>query len=384
MGLSKRELKGLKLLIEQNGVRELEPGKFVVRSQRDKNKWYEVVCENGKLKCTCEDYRRRKRPCKHIYAVRYYLMIRELSHKLREEVHSEDEVCPYCGSAHVVKCGYRYNKSGPVQRYLCKTCGRRFVNRYGLEGLRFSPDIIVTAIDLYCRGLSLRQVAEHLRRARGIRVSHATVYNWIKRFARLIHEYTKHVRADVADRWCADETIVRINGRDAILWSLLDSETRFLLAVRISASRKAEEARKLLKEGLKRANKRPLEIITDGNKAYEKAINEEFGGNGSNLIHVQALLSGPLTNNYVESLFSVIKSRLRTMKRFYSMETARTFVALYEFFHNFMKEHSALKQTPAEFIGLTDENTTWLSILRKVRKKRCNKGASSKREASEV
>ena len=57
MGLSKRELRGLKLLIEENGVRELEPGRFMVRSQKDKNKWYEVVCEGGKLKCTCEDYR---------------------------------------------------------------------------------------------------------------------------------------------------------------------------------------------------------------------------------------------------------------------------------------------------------------------------------------
>jgi len=373
MGLSKRELRGLKLLIEQNGVKELEPGKFMVRSQKDENKWYEVVCEGGKLKCTCEDYQRRKRPCKHIYAVRYYLMIRELSHKLREEVRNEDVVCPYCGSARVVKCGYRYNKSGAVQRYLCKSCQRKFVNRYGLEGLRFSPDIVIAAIDLYCRGLSLRQVAEHLRRVYGIKISHATVYNWIKRFARIVHEYTKHVRVDVADRWCADETIVRINGRDAILWSLLDTETRFLLAMRVSANKKAEEARKLFRNGLKRAGKKPLEIVTDGNKAYEKAIDEEFSRSDSNLIHVQALLSGPITNNRVESFFSVVKPRLRAMKRFYSLETARTFATLYEFFYNFMKEHSALKRAPAELIGLIDENTTWLSVLCKAKKKRCNK-----------
>ena len=368
MGLSKRELKGLKLLIEQNGVRELEPGKFVVRSQRDKDKWYEVVCEGGKLKCTCEDYRRRKRPCKHIYAVRYYLMVRELSRKLKEEVHGKDVACPYCGSEQIVKCGYRYNKSGPVQRYLCKNCGRKFVSRYGLEGLRFSPDVVITAIDLYCRGLSLRQVAEHLRRVHGIKVSHSTVYNWIKRFARIIHEHTKHVRADVSDRWCADETIVRINGRDFILWSLLDTETRFLLAMRISASKRAEEARKLLREGLNRATRKPTELVTDGNKAYEKAIDEEFGKKNIDLIHIQALLSGPITNNVSESFFGVVKPRLNTMKRFYSQRTAEMFTYLYEFFYNFLRKHSSIGQTPAEAAGIIDEEPTWLMLLKRMKK----------------
>ena len=234
--------------------------------------------------------------------------------------------------------------------------------------MRFSPDVVITAIDLYCRGLSLRQVAEHLRRVHGIKVSHSTVYNWIKRFARIIHEHTKHVRADVSDRWCADETIVRINGRDFILWSLLDTETRFLLAMRISASKRAEEARKLLREGLNRAARRPTEFVTDGNKAYEKAIDEEFGKKNIDLIHVQALLSGPITNNVSESFFGVVKPRLNTMKRFYSQRTAEMFTYLYEFFYNFLRKHSSIGQTPAEAAGIIDEEPTWLMLLKRMKK----------------
>jgi len=269
-----------------------------------------------------------------------------------------------------VRCGYRYNKSGPVQRYLCKNCGRKFVSRYGLEGLRFSPDVVITAIDLYCRGLSLRQVAEHLRRVHGIKVSHSTVYNWIKRFARIVHEHTKHVRADVSDRWCADETVVRVNGRDFILWSLLDTETRFLLAMQISASKRAEEAQKLLRKGMNRATRRPTELITDGNKAYEKAVDEEFGKKGIDLIHVQALLTGPVTNNVSESFFGAIKPRLNIMKQFRSQRTAEMFTYIYEFFYNFMRRHSALGRTPAEAAGVIDEDITWPALLKRMRKSR--------------
>lgn len=35
-------------------------------------------------------------------------------------------VCPYCASTHIIRKGFRYNKSGSVQLYLCKDCKRSF------------------------------------------------------------------------------------------------------------------------------------------------------------------------------------------------------------------------------------------------------------------
>lgn len=39
---------------------------------------------------------------------------------------SSNILCPYCNSTNNILKGFRYNKSGPVQLFLCKSCGKRF------------------------------------------------------------------------------------------------------------------------------------------------------------------------------------------------------------------------------------------------------------------
>src|SRR5213076_2335561 len=90
-----------------------------------------------------------------------------------------------------------------------------------------------------------------------------------------------------SERWNADETLVRLNGRHILFWTLLDERHRFLIALKISSRRTETDAALLLADGLERAGN-PNEIITDGASVYPNAMRQVFSGR-EDLIHV----SGP-------------------------------------------------------------------------------------------
>lgn len=91
----------------------------------------------------------------------YYLAIQNLS--IASKKLTNEKRCRWCGlDDMVIKKGIRYNRSGPVQIYYCKRCKKKFSSRTGFEGMKSRASAVVTALDLYFRGLSLRQVAQHL------------------------------------------------------------------------------------------------------------------------------------------------------------------------------------------------------------------------------
>lgn len=81
-----------------------------------------------------------------------------------------DVACPNCGSNYVVKIG----KVKGRQVYLCKDCGRRF-----LEGSRhWYPDWMKEeAIEMYKKGIDPRKISEILE------VPKHTVLNWIRKYS---------------------------------------------------------------------------------------------------------------------------------------------------------------------------------------------------------
>jgi len=84
--------------------------------------------------------------------------------------------CKKCGSEKQVKAGFIKGE----QRYLCKGCGCKFVptRQHG------KPDNTkLTAVWLYCHGLSLRTIAKYFK------VNVSSVFIWVKKFAQ--KNYTK-------------------------------------------------------------------------------------------------------------------------------------------------------------------------------------------------
>jgi len=362
--LSKREMKSLELLMNNN-VTQVDQTTFIVNSQHTPSKSYKVAWNRKKWICNCDDYLKHKKTCKHIHAVRYYLLLQSITSAVKHIY--EEPHCPKCKSKEfIIKRGYRYNKSGPVQRYYCKKCMVKFTYRTTFKSMKNKVEAIVSALDLYFRGVSLRQLAEHLELTYGIKVSHGTIYNWIKRYVQLVNKYINRLKANSSERWHMDDTLIKVSGRHMVVWALLDSETRFLLALHVSGKRGAEEAQTLIKEGIKTAKNEPSELVSDGLSAFEVAVQEEFNKKpDKKVIHIK----GPLTigfNNKMERFHGILKNRVKTMCRLQSEETAKTFAKGFEIYYNFIKRHKALNgKTPAVAAGLTEHNEGWLDLILK-------------------
>ncbi|MEM3760876.1 MAG: DDE-type integrase/transposase/recombinase, partial [Candidatus Bathyarchaeia archaeon] len=165
----------------------------------------------------------------------------------------------------------------------------------------------------------------------------------------------------------ADDTVVRVKGRHLTIWGMLDGETRLLIAKHISSTKDAKEASKFLEQGLAKSAEKPLEVITDSAPQYASAINE-ISAAVDPLIHIQAGISTPLTNNKMERFFRTLKQRYKTINNFQSQDNAETFLDGFQIFYNLMKGHRALNgKTPAEAADMVTDKVNWLDMIRKAK-----------------
>ena len=91
--------------------------------------------------------------------------------------------CSECKSSDVVKRGKRFNRAGKKQLYLCKNCGRTFVEDDGFKRMRHKSKTITRAIHMNNDGLSLFQVQNHLWQYDGIKVSREAIRLWVKKYS---------------------------------------------------------------------------------------------------------------------------------------------------------------------------------------------------------
>jgi putative transposase len=180
-----REVRGLAISSLDSQIKRINKFHYIVKSQSDGSKWYNIIKEYGHNKggpqkgewiCSCPDFRYRRIVCKHIFAVSYlkqfrrkityHGVVQQSSKPVVISSTSNDESikCTKCQlSDNIVKDGRRYNKSGLLQKYLCRNCNYRFIINIGFEYTKKSPKLICAAIDLYFKGISLRKVADHIK-----------------------------------------------------------------------------------------------------------------------------------------------------------------------------------------------------------------------------
>lgn len=159
-----REIKGMAILAKGDLPKELNKETFVVPSQSGAGN-YQVSHVEG-WTCSCPDFKYNgANTCKHIEATKFFLKLRNKTEvddfPIEENIPEEnnEEECPYCKSKEIVKNGARKTSAGTKQRYLCSACGKRFV----LEPIKYvkaNPKIVVLTLDLYYKGLSLRDISD--------------------------------------------------------------------------------------------------------------------------------------------------------------------------------------------------------------------------------
>ena len=188
----------------------------------------------------------------------------------------------------VVRDGFKNGQ----QRYECKGCGNNFFAEGKALRKQFPADQIAAAVDMYYSGMSYKQVAENMEKVYDVpEPSKAAVHAWVKGYTRLALAYMagkvgvdgtpatamhKRILADVGDHWVADEMVLRVGGRKMWNWNVIDKDTRYILASRLSRTRNANDAIALFEKALANADHPPTKVTTDGLPSYVDAIKAVF------------------------------------------------------------------------------------------------------------
>lgn len=369
-----RKLRGVQLLA-QNKVDMINDSTFRVFSQSGKGS-YIVVRKGLNWVCECADFDFNRTVCKHIYAVEQHWqnLRRAVPHDAErfEELCEPEQVCKYCGSPNLIKRGFRKNKSGNVQRFSCKDCGKRFVVNVGFEKMKVTPQVVTVALDLYFKGISTRKIVDHIDQFHRVKISHVAIFKWIKKYVGILKDYVDQLNPQVSGIWHSDEVFLSLSkNKDAKwLWNVMDNETRFWLASKITENREISDARSVLAEARNMAKVRPLAVVTDGLHSYERAIRKEFYTmKKPRTEHIRVPnIRNRSNNNMVERLNGTFRERSKVMRGLEDEPTAQTIIDGFRIYYNFIRPHMALNgKTPAEKAKVSPklERNRWKSLIKK-------------------
>jgi len=369
MKLDERQIRGLAILAKGSQIVRLTGLKYKVRSQSKNGAYLVTMNDFHEWGCECPDFIHRHVTCKHIHAVLASLNIRQ--YVSSQTIHKSVEVvetCRFCGSGNFSKEGHRKNKGYELQRYRCRDCGKWFIINYGFEKMRYDPNAITACIDLYFKGVSFRNIADHLKQFFGRKPSCSTIHDWLKRYTRLAKEYVDEIAPQTSGFLHVDEMKVNVNGKLDWLWNLMDSDTRFWISSMISQGREIEDAQRVFQDTKQKLVATPITVTHDGLQSYGEAFRREFYTNRMpRTIEVRSVsLRDRGFNNRMERLNQTYRDRNKTQRGLDSGRTAQEMSDAIRIAYNFTRPHMALKgKTPAEAAGLDLKlgRNRWKSLI---------------------
>jgi len=276
------------------------------------------------------------------------------------QTYSIPDACKFCGSKRLI----RYGRNRGIQRWLCKKCGRRFVDNDALPRMKTPMAEVASALTMFYEGLSLNAIRRNLDQIYKDYPSDSTVYEWVVRFTKVAIAKTKDYKAQAGDTWIADETVLKIEGKNLWFWDIIDDKTRFLLASHISLTRTTRDAQTLVERAAQRAGRTPKVIITDRLAAYLDGIELAFGADTR---HIAAKkLTSKIGTQLIERFHGTLKSRTKIMRGLKKRDTARLIMDGWLVHYNFFRPHEALRdKTPAEVAGIKTPFTNWTEVVKK-------------------
>ncbi len=369
--LELRKIRGYSILAKGDTPQIIDEETFLVPSQSS-NKKYKVV-HKDMWNCECADFRNRKLECKHIQAIKFFLKLRNSQDESVLELTQEnqDEVCPNCESIKISKQGFRKTTTELKQKYRCLECKKYFVLE-PIKNTKVNAKMITLVMDLYYKGLSLRDIKDTIKQFYDINLHHETIRRYILRFTEKINNHVNQFTPAVSDKWHIDEQMVKTKHTDEFkwVWNVIDNQTRFLIANNVTDSKSIDEARQIFRKAksiTKERNK--LELVTDGLKAYSEAIRKEFITKRTSYNKVFHNRNAGIrkirqNNNLIERYHNEFREFDKIRRGIDKVEEWNEGFRLY---HNFVKVNSNLGTTPAiaSAINLNLGRNKWLSLLLK-------------------
>jgi transposase-like protein len=288
--------------------------------------------------------------------------------------------CKYCESENVVKHGVRAG----LQRYLCKDCNHHFYDtKNSLPRMRTDSTIIVTSLNLYYSGLSMRKVREQIENIYGKSLSQVAIHYWVHKYAKLVKDYVSTLQPKLSGKYYHDETEIKVNGEGRYFWETIDEDTRFIVASLLTQDRTSQESIKVFKQALEK--QKPIAFFTDGSFSYAKAFNKVFWSrySASKVEWVRRVgIRARETNQIIERKHSTLKMRYKVMRGLKNDESSKELLDGYITDYNFCRKHQSIYKTPAQEAGLNVKG--WKELIENAHAHKINKEIQNKREVEPI
>ncbi|MGL5901454.1 MAG: DDE-type integrase/transposase/recombinase, partial [Cetobacterium sp.] len=116
-------------------------------------------------------------------------------------------------------------------------------NTISIKRLRTNINVVIDALYMYfVHSATTRAISQYLLDRKNIKISHVSIYKWIKGFGGIfkdiVSKYTPQ-NLNLSDEWHVDETVIKIKGKRYYIWTLIDSETRYVIDWYLTKSREA-------------------------------------------------------------------------------------------------------------------------------------------------
>ena len=166
--------------------------------------------------------------------------------------------------------------------------------------MRFPKKVVETAVSLYHKGLTLKNVKKAVSEVFGLIVSEVSVYKWCKRFAK----QTTQVLKGLAELLHCDETLLKTYRKRTYFyfWAVKCPKTKAIVGWHLSEHRTLHDAKLLFWECRRRfpVDYLPKAIRTDGFPVYREAIHKVFS---YEVEHDRFLSFKNHSNNVIENFF---------------------------------------------------------------------------------
>jgi len=277
--------------------------------------------------------------------------------------------CIHCQSQNFVKQGFRKTENrGKIQKYYCKDCNKFFTADDGFYRMRYKAETITMSIDMYLSNLSSRKMRNQLRRHLGIKVSHISVLNWVRKYSMKVYNFVEKLGYNLGDSFYADETMIRRQKQDDRFWCCIDWNTRMITGIHYSTSGNPKEAQEFLKKAISKG--KPKFIQTDSAMFYPRAFQKQFYSNkikGLVVEHkIQNVHKTHIHNYKIETVFMKIKDRVYDFRGLKALWSAPIIMVGLTIQHNFIETHMTLNKSPCQLAGqdLDLGENRWLGLIK--------------------
>jgi transposase-like protein len=267
--------------------------------------------------------------------------------------------CKLCGSENII----RYGNYRGIQRWWCKDCQHKFADNDALPDMRTPVNDVSAAILMYYEGRRLNDIPRLMYQHRSVHTTPASIYKWVTRFSRAAIDETNKTKVEVSDVWVATESAVKINGKSYWLRDIIDPQTRFLLATKLSKGRTAEDIVNLLKIARGRAGRDPATILNNSWKGYPTGLEQAFRANYRH-IRILRLESHPVSAKFIEYWHNTLKDRAKVMLHLKKEEHAQLILDGWLVHYNyFRRQKTLLDRTPAELAKADFKFRKWPELV---------------------